>query len=43
MVGICFTYTAGNIAVFLIGPVNGIAVSMLCFIIFEKTMNKGEV
>ena len=41
--GAVVAYVTGNIAVFLIGPVNGIAVSMLCFIIFEKTMNKGEV
>ena len=40
--GAVVAYVTGNIAVFFIGPVNGIAVSMLCFIIFEKIKNKGE-
>ena len=40
--GAVVAYVTGNIAVFFIGPVNGIAVSMLCFVIFEKIKNKGE-
>ena len=31
------------IAVFLIGPVNGIVVSMIVYVVLEKTMKKGEV
>lgn len=42
-VGAVVAYVTGSIAVFLIGPVNGIAVSMIVYVVLEKTMKKGEV
>lgn len=41
--GAVVAYVTGSIAVFLIGPVNGIAVSMIVYVVLEKTMKKGEV
>ena len=41
--GAVVAYVTGSIAVFLIGPVNGIVVSMIVYVVLEKTMKKGEV
>lgn len=41
--GAVVAYVTGIIAVFLIGPVNGIVVSMIVYVVLEKTMKKGEV
>lgn len=41
--GAVVAYVTGSIAVFLIGPVNGIVVSMIVYAVLEKTMKKGEV
>ena len=41
--GAVVAYVTGSISVFLIGPVNGIVVSMIVYVVLEKTMKKGEV
>lgn len=41
--GAVVAYVTGSIAVFLMGPVNGIVVSMIVYVVLEKTMKKGEV
>lgn len=40
--GAVVAYVTGNIAIFLIGPVNGIVVAMVLYIIFVKIAEKGE-
>lgn len=42
-VGALVAYITGNIAVFFIGPVNGIVVSMVVYIILVNVMDKGEI
>lgn len=42
-VGALVAYITGNIALFFIGPVNGIVVSMVVYIILVNVMDKGEI